>query len=202
MVFYAAFNNISVISRRQFTLFMSSWVSPVLGWGSEVSYPRTLPRKNPEDPVWLEPRTPGLRVKHFTTEPRRSPFWEEDLGYSHNEKYIYEMHAPWKGSLMHLRKSSNSVQPAINQLFAICQFSAFQIIILPHDSVWRRMSGGTIFLFAFERRQPYYLLDSGIVRPKISLSRLIRPAWSCLRYCIDYNNYRSKSVTDKFGKLD
>ena len=32
MVFYAAFNSISVISRRQLTLFMSSWVSPVLGW--------------------------------------------------------------------------------------------------------------------------------------------------------------------------
>ena len=50
-----------------------SWVSPVLGWGSKVFYPRTLPRKNPEDPVRLEPRTPGLRVKHFTTEPRRTP---------------------------------------------------------------------------------------------------------------------------------
>ena len=73
MVFYTAFNSISVISRRQLTLFMSSWVSPVLGWGSEVSCPRTLPRKNPEDPVQLEPRTPGLQVKHFTTEPCRSP---------------------------------------------------------------------------------------------------------------------------------
>ena len=38
--------------------------------GSRVSCPRILPRKNPEDPVWLEPRTPGLRVKHSTTEPR------------------------------------------------------------------------------------------------------------------------------------
>ena len=70
MVFYAAFNSISVILRRQFTLFMS-----VLGFtstrlGSEVSCPRTLPRKNPEDLVRLEPRTPGLRVKHLTTEPR------------------------------------------------------------------------------------------------------------------------------------
>ena len=73
MVFYATFNSISIISRRQLTLFMLSWVSPVLGWGSEVSCPRTLPRKNPEDPVRLEPRTSGLRVKHFTTEPRRTP---------------------------------------------------------------------------------------------------------------------------------
>ena len=38
--------------------------------GSEVSCPRTLPQKNPEDLVRLEPRTPGLRVKHLTTEPR------------------------------------------------------------------------------------------------------------------------------------
>ena len=49
------------------------WVSPVLGWGSEVSSPRTLPWKNPKDPVRLEPRTPGLQVKHFTTEPRGTP---------------------------------------------------------------------------------------------------------------------------------
>ena len=41
-----------------------SWVSPVLGWGSEVS----CREKNPEDPVRLKPRTPWLRVKHFTTE--------------------------------------------------------------------------------------------------------------------------------------
>ena len=35
-----------------------------------MSCPRTLPRKNPEDLVRLEPRIPGLRVKHLTTEPR------------------------------------------------------------------------------------------------------------------------------------
>ena len=34
--------------------------------GSEVSCPRTLAQKNPDDPVQLEPSTPGLRVKHFT----------------------------------------------------------------------------------------------------------------------------------------
>ena len=48
-----------------------SWVLPVLGWGSKVSCPRTPPQKTSQDPVWLEPRTPGLRVKHFTTEPHR-----------------------------------------------------------------------------------------------------------------------------------
>ena len=50
-----------------------SWVSPVLGWGSYVSCPRTSQRNNPEDPVWLKPRTPGLQVKYFTTEqdPRK-----------------------------------------------------------------------------------------------------------------------------------
>ena len=44
-------------------------LSLVLGWGSEVSCPRTLPRKNPEDLVRLEPRNPGLRVEHLATEP-------------------------------------------------------------------------------------------------------------------------------------
>ena len=33
--------------------------------------PKDTPRKSPEDPVRLEPRTTGLRVKHkFTNEPR------------------------------------------------------------------------------------------------------------------------------------
>ena len=49
-----------------------------------MSCPRTLPRKNPEDLVRLKPRTPGLRVKHFTTVPRgtlkksQTPMWEKD----------------------------------------------------------------------------------------------------------------------------
>ena len=70
MVFYAAFNSISVISRRQLTLFMISWVSPVLGWALKCLAQGHSQEKNPEDPVRLEPRTPGLQVKHLTTEPR------------------------------------------------------------------------------------------------------------------------------------
>ena len=59
-----------------------SWVSPVLGWGSEASCPRTVARKkkkkkNPEDPVRLETRIPGLRVKRFTSEPSGTPSGEE-----------------------------------------------------------------------------------------------------------------------------
>ena len=70
MMFYAAFNSISVISRRQFTLFVSFLGFTSTRLGSEVTCPRTLPRKNPEDPVRLESRTPGLQVRHFTTKPR------------------------------------------------------------------------------------------------------------------------------------
>ena len=70
MVFYATFNSISVISRRQLTLFMSFLSFTSTRLGSEVPCPRTLLRKSPEDPVRLESRTPGLWVKHFTTEPR------------------------------------------------------------------------------------------------------------------------------------
>ena len=60
MVLYATFNSISVISRRQLTLFMLSWVSPVLGWALKCLAQGHSHEKNPEDPV---------RLKHFTTEP-------------------------------------------------------------------------------------------------------------------------------------
>ena len=67
--------------------------------------------------------------------------------------------------------------------------------------LWRRMSGGTIFLFGFGKclwRQSYCLLGSRFVRPKS-----VRP-WACSSYVIglnfiDYN--RSKSVKDEFDKL-
>ena len=71
-MFCAGFNSISVISQRQLTLFMSFLGFTSTRLGSEVSCPRTLPQNNPEDPEWLETRTPELRVKHFTTEPRRT----------------------------------------------------------------------------------------------------------------------------------
>ena len=54
--------------------------------GSEVSCPRTLPRKNPEDLVRLETRTPGLRVRHLTTDPRGTPEWAEHDNYKINVK--------------------------------------------------------------------------------------------------------------------
>ena len=67
MVFYTAFNSISVISWRQLTLFMLSWVSPVLGWALKCDLPKDTPTKKPRG---SSAATPGLRVKHFTTEPR------------------------------------------------------------------------------------------------------------------------------------
>ena len=86
MVFYAAaFNNISVISQPQLTLFMS-----FLGFSSTRLWlrsvlPKDTPTKNSEDTVLLEPRTPGLSVKHFTTEPRGTPTFS--IG---ENSYIFE----------------------------------------------------------------------------------------------------------------
>ena len=61
MVFYAPFNSILVISRRQFTWFMSFLrVSPVLGWGSEVSCPRTLPQKKHAGSSAARTQDPGI----------------------------------------------------------------------------------------------------------------------------------------------
>ena len=54
--------------------------------GSEVSCPRTLPGKNPEDPVRLEPRIPGLRVKQFTTEPRGTLATKQKCPKRENDK--------------------------------------------------------------------------------------------------------------------
>ena len=69
MAFYAAFNSISVITATAYIIHaFLGFTSTRLG--SEVSCPRTLPRKKTEDLVRLEPRTHGLRVKHLTTEPR------------------------------------------------------------------------------------------------------------------------------------
>ena len=67
------FNSISVISQRQLTLFMSFLGFTSTRLGSEVSCPRTLGRMNPEDPVRLEPRTPGLRVKTLYHWAMRDP---------------------------------------------------------------------------------------------------------------------------------
>ena len=104
MLFYAAFNSISVISRRQLTLFMLSWVSPILGRGSEVSCPRTLPWKtqriqcglNP-GPLYYESNT--LPLSHAGNRPpppkkkkKRKRFYRSTItiwltGYDASQKY-------------------------------------------------------------------------------------------------------------------
>ena len=85
MVFYAAFNSISVISRRQVTLLMSflGFISTRLG--SEVSCPRTLPRKTQR--IQYD-SNPGLRVKHRTTKPRRTPWKYISLNSLRNDKIL------------------------------------------------------------------------------------------------------------------
>ena len=52
-------NNMSVISQQQLTWFMS-----FLGFTSTstLSFGKGLRLENPEDPVWLEPSTPGLQA--------------------------------------------------------------------------------------------------------------------------------------------
>ena len=78
MAFNATFNIISVISRRQLTLFMSflGFTSTRLGLQSVL--PKDIPAKNPEDQVRLEPLAPGLQVKLFTNEPHKIPWAKEE----------------------------------------------------------------------------------------------------------------------------
>ena len=88
--FYAAFNSISVISRRQLTLLMSFLGFTSTGLGSEVSCLRTLPRKKPagsnaartQDP-WITSQT----LYHWATwDPVR--YWV----YSENNAVRKEWH--------------------------------------------------------------------------------------------------------------
>ena len=66
-----------------------SWVSPVLGWVLKCLAQGHSHEKNPEDPVRLEPRTPGLQVKHFITGPRatlttpKEKLFEKHCGNQH-----------------------------------------------------------------------------------------------------------------------
>ena len=69
MVFYAAFNTISVISRRQLTLFMLSWVSPVLGWAlkclvQELSHEKTQRIQCSSNPGPLDYESNTLPLSH------------------------------------------------------------------------------------------------------------------------------------------
>ena len=66
MVFYVAFNTILVISQRHLTLLMSflGFTSARLGL-----LPKDTPTKNLDDPVWLKPMTPGLRINSLPNNP-------------------------------------------------------------------------------------------------------------------------------------
>ena len=64
MAFYAAFSSISVISRRQLTLFMLSWVSPVLGWALKCLAKGHSLEKNPVEPGPLDYESNTLPLGH------------------------------------------------------------------------------------------------------------------------------------------
>ena len=123
MVFYAAFNSISVISRRQLTLFMSflGFISTRLG--SEVSCPRSLPRKNPEGLLRLEHRTPGLQVKHFTTEPRRTPL----ILKCYFQKILYNSNGI-NSNLKELCSCKRGLYAAISECYFHKIFHTFNVI--------------------------------------------------------------------------
>ena len=69
MVFYTGFNSISVISRRQLTLFMSflGFTSTTLGLWSVL--PKDTPTKKPKGFSAIQTQDPWItsQMKHFTT---------------------------------------------------------------------------------------------------------------------------------------
>ena len=93
IVFYAAFNNISILSWQRLTSFMSflDFTSTRLGLWSVM--PKDTPMKSPEDAVRLKPRNPGLRVKHFITEPHMTPC--EKLNTQKSRHWIMQAKQIW-----------------------------------------------------------------------------------------------------------
>ena len=98
-----------------------SWFSPVLGRGSEVTCPRTLPRKNPEDQVWLEDRTAGLRVKHFTTEPCWTPFQKSDLTLYHTIPTFNKLGKPFENIVGKGENTGTSIFSFSHNVFYLSQ---------------------------------------------------------------------------------
>ena len=73
MVFYAAFNSISVISWRRLTLFMSFLGFTSAGLGLWSVLPKDTPTKIPRGSSAAQTQDPWITSKHFTTEQRRTP---------------------------------------------------------------------------------------------------------------------------------
>ena len=101
MVFYAAFNSLSVISQRQLRLFMLSWVSPVLGWALKClaqghSYEKTQRIQCGSNPGPLHYKSTTLPLSHVG--PRELPgrtFWKKNVGNSVLYTFWYKLLAFW-----------------------------------------------------------------------------------------------------------
>ena len=73
-----------------------SWVSPVLGWGSEVSCPRTLPRKTQRILCGLNPGTLDYESNTLPlcqVGPPRVTFWlgfaDHKINVTKNLKFVF-----------------------------------------------------------------------------------------------------------------
>ena len=63
---------------------------PVLGWGSKVPCPRTLPRRNAVGSLRLEVWSFGSRVLRFTSKPRRTASGCHTLKVDFVDPYLFE----------------------------------------------------------------------------------------------------------------
>ena len=91
MVFYAAFNSISVISRRQLALFMLSWVSPVLGWALKyLAHEKTQRIQCGSNPGPLDYESNTLPLSHVGPNIFQDSFNKiSSQQLTHGRSYIY-----------------------------------------------------------------------------------------------------------------
>ena len=62
-------------TQQQLMLFCLSWVTPVLGWSSEVYFPRTLPQKTQSILCGSSPGPPSQAIYYWATQDPCDKFW-------------------------------------------------------------------------------------------------------------------------------
>ena len=116
------------MSRQQFTLLMSFLGLTSTRLGSEVSCPRTLPRKKKKKTRGsgaAGTQDPGLRVKHFTTEPRGTRTrwvydkWEKLLGLMRYDDPSCIFKAPLQHITAHKRVGKVEIARYENEQFLL-----------------------------------------------------------------------------------
>ena len=197
MVFYAAFNSISVISQKQLALFMSflGFTSTRLGLWSVL--PKGTPMKKPRESSVARTQDPWITSKHFTTETMQDP-WNNP--FPHKDTFWH----PWK--LQNLASTKLKV-------FAISQIYIAQTIISVFDMIENSVEKGEVvshqhfFFFHPQCLQKAFflrvlnLLPNKLLFLCVCSTSLLKTLWEKEKLVVTSNFSFSHSAFYPFGQL-